>query len=261
MQTCVICGEQFEEVEKTCPVCGARASAVTLEQLAFPDEICQSYALEQILEGSGKEPAYLLKNRADGSMAIGKILPEGVEAQPLIRILNNLSQTEVPGIPKIFGIWPEDGIMHGAYLYEAVEGETLYALVERENPIEPESVTRIHTQMNALIAQMHGAGFEHGDLNLHSFRLTKNGIELADFGAGTKDGADEDRADQIAFRLGRGRWPEEGESVKENLFAPPVKASAEEDSDNDLKLIAQGVIAVALIVAIAVIAVLLIKLG
>ena len=180
-----------------------------MDTLGFPGRVKEQYTLLEVWAGSGEHSAFLMEDKATRERVLVKFISSDEEYAHLLK----MADTHLDHVPEILAMDAPQKGKRGYYLYSAPSGETLFQLLEHENPLGADASRKIIREMHAISEDLHENGFVHGNLTAHSFALTSKGIELIDLGNGTVLESDENRIRRIGFRLLKGRWPNDQEEA------------------------------------------------
>jgi serine/threonine protein kinase len=200
MTTCPFCASSIADNSVTCPNCGATLAGLQLE---LGTVLLEKYKLEQILGQGGFGITYQATDISlNRQVAIKELFPDGSTRsgntlipasslgatgfaetkQRFLEEAHTLAQFNHTGIVKVFEVFEAHNTAY--IVMEALNGETLGALISRNGKLPEETVKRIATDVCAALEVVHGTGLLHRDIKPDNLYITKeNRVVLIDFGS------------------------------------------------------------------------------
>lgn len=189
MKRCVVCGEQYGEEYRYCPVCGCPEGKYTIAGLGFPEKLEQQYVLAGLRQGSGGRQYLSLMSRKTGRTILAGKLSAGESR--LQQLVSRQMEEKLPELPAVYETAMDLGEM--VFLFEEVPGVTLRELAERDYPLDVETVRHAMDFTARQLEILAQRGVELGQTDLNSCGITESGIRLRDFGGEQRNPEEEAR--------------------------------------------------------------------
>jgi serine/threonine protein kinase len=200
MSTCPYCATSISDVTLTCPNCGSRIGGWALPN---GTNIAGKYRLESVLGQGGFGITYgAYDSSLDRSVAIKELFPDGSTRQNealippaklgvqgfadtkrnFLEEARTLARFNHPSIVRVFEVFETNGTAY--IVMEALEGESLSAVIFRTGKLSEVSVKKIATDLCDALEVIHQTGLLHRDIKPDNVYITKdNRAVLIDFGS------------------------------------------------------------------------------
>jgi eukaryotic-like serine/threonine-protein kinase len=159
-------------------------------QAVLAEAVAARYALERELGRGGMATVFLARDLRDGRTVALKALHHLCSpstAERFRREMEIAASLKHPGIVPLLDSGSSEGILY--YVMPFVEGESLYARLERDRRVGLADALLITRDVAEAVAYAHGQGFLHRDLKPENILLTGTGngdgrshAVVADFG-------------------------------------------------------------------------------
>jgi eukaryotic-like serine/threonine-protein kinase len=191
VKTCPLCGKEYPDTVKFCPVDGSTLRAKNPTADLVGQVVADRYAIIRKLGEGGMGAVYLGEHVKMGRKSAIKVMNPAMANDPdaisrFNREASNASRISHPNVCQIydFGEKPE-GIIYLAM--EFIEGAALTAIIEREGALPPARAVRILKQSADALAAAHDLGIVHRDLKPDNIMIVqgRDGADIAkvvDFG-------------------------------------------------------------------------------
>lgn len=143
------------------------------------------FTLDRELGRGGMGVVFLARDTSlDRDVAIKVIVPKRDDAKSLERFFREARAQAKLSSPHVVRVFFIGRVGSGAYFaMEHIQGESLEAVLERGETLEPEAARLLMLDVAKGLAEAHAAGFIHRDIKPSNLLLDKNGqIKIADFG-------------------------------------------------------------------------------
>jgi uncharacterized RDD family membrane protein YckC len=160
----------------------------TIEHADLPvksGDTLDHFTIDRELGRGGMGVVFLARDTSlDRDVAIKVIVPkrgDGTSMERFFREARAQAKLASPHVVRVFFI---GRVGHGAYFaMEHIEGESLEAMLDRGERLEPEAARLLMLDVARGLAEAHAAGFIHRDIKPSNLLIDKNGqIKIADFG-------------------------------------------------------------------------------
>ncbi len=200
MKTCPVCGKEYPDTVKFCPVDGSTLRAKNPTADLVGQVVADRYAIIKKLGEGGMGAVYLGEHVKMGRKSAIKVMNPSMANDPdaisrFNREASNASRISHPNVCQIydFGETPE-GIIYLAM--EFIEGAALTDIIEKEGALSPTRAVRILKQSAGALAAAHDLGIVHRDLKPDNIMIVqgKDGSDIAkvvDFGIAKAVAGDE----------------------------------------------------------------------
>ncbi|HVM42752.1 MAG TPA: serine/threonine-protein kinase, partial [Gemmatimonadales bacterium] len=200
MKTCPVCGKEYPDTVKFCPVDGSTLRAKNPTADLVGQVVADRYAIIKKLGEGGMGAVYLGEHVKMGRKSAIKVMNPAMANDPdaisrFNREASNASRISHPNVCQIydFGETPE-GIIYLAM--EFIEGAALTDIIEKEGALPPLRAVRILKQSADALAAAHDLGIVHRDLKPDNIMIVqaKDGSDVAkvvDFGIAKAVAGDE----------------------------------------------------------------------
>ncbi len=200
MLTCPFCASSIQNNSLNCPNCGATLAGLQLE---LGKLLLGKYKLETVLGQGGFGITYQAQDQTlNRTVAIKELFPDGCTRngntlvpasslgaigfaetkQRFLEEARTLAQFNHGGIVKVFEVFEAHNTAY--IVMEALNGETLGAVISRNSKLPLEDVKRIAKEVCAALEIVHGTGLLHRDIKPDNLYITKdNRVVLIDFGS------------------------------------------------------------------------------
>ena len=195
------------------------------------------YRVAEKLAAGGMGAVYRATDERTGAAVALKYLhPEIAREREMRRRFRReasiLQAVDHPAVVKVHGVGEEDAGL-AFMVMELLQGETLYARLERERQLEPDVVAAILEGVAAGLDAVHAHGVLHGDLKPANIFLAEAGgerqVKLVDFGTSKVHGLD--------------RLTRTGEVIGTPIYMPPELLTGDGTIDERIDTYAMGVLA------------------
>jgi serine/threonine protein kinase len=188
------------------------------------------YIVERELGRGGMAVVYLARDvRHSRSVAIKVFRHEYAASVAADRFRSEIEIAAAlahPGILPVFDSGSADDILY--YVMPYIEGESLRALLTRQNRLTVEQALRIARDVGDALSYAHARGIVHRDIKPENILLVESRAVVADFGI----------ARALARSTGAGRLTMAGVAVGTPLYMSPEQASGEREVDGRTDLYA-----------------------
>ena len=200
MKTCPVCGKEYPDTVKFCPVDGSTLRAKNPTADLVGQVVADRYAIIKKLGEGGMGAVYLGEHVKMGRKSAIKVMNPAMANDPdaisrFNREASNASRISHPNVCQIydFGETPE-GIIYLAM--EFIEGAALTDIIEKEGALPPLRAVRILKQSADALAAAHDLGIVHRDLKPDNIMIVqgRDGSDIAkvvDFGIAKAVAGDE----------------------------------------------------------------------
>ncbi len=200
MKTCPVCGKEYPDNSKFCPVDGSTLRAKSPSADLVGQVVADRYAIIKKLGEGGMGAVYLGEHVKMGRKSAIKVMNPGMAADPdaisrFNREASNASRISHPNVCQIydFGETP-DGLIYLAM--EFIEGKALTEIIEREGALPPARAAKILKQAADALAAAHDLTIVHRDLKPDNIMIVqgKDGadvVKVVDFGIAKAVAGDE----------------------------------------------------------------------
>jgi len=200
VKTCPVCGKEYPDTVKFCPVDGSTLRAKNPTADLVGQVVADRYAIIKKLGEGGMGAVYLGEHVKMGRKSAIKVMNPAMANDPdaisrFNREASNASRISHPNVCQIydFGETPE-GIIYLAM--EFIEGAALTDIIEKEGALPPLRAVRILKQSADALAAAHDLGIVHRDLKPDNIMIVqaKDGSDVAkvvDFGIAKAVAGDE----------------------------------------------------------------------
>lgn len=137
MNTCVCCGNEYQEKMTECPYCGCPKNYFSIPFVFQKGAFLQTHILIGKRDTCTGENAWVFWNQAEQKKVEAFVIPAGEEGKAFYKNLEKLSTDPYSGniFPKIVSrVWI-DNETGGYYVIEVEEGRLLSHIIEREYPL------------------------------------------------------------------------------------------------------------------------------
>jgi serine/threonine protein kinase len=157
-------------------------------QATLAQAVAGRYALDRELGRGGMATVYLARDLRDERTVALKALHQLCSASTAERFRREMeiaASLKHPGIVPLLDSGSSEGMLY--YVMPFVEGESLYARLERDRRVSVPDALEITRDVAEAVAYAHGQGFLHRDLKPENILLTRAGnarvhAVVADFG-------------------------------------------------------------------------------
>ena len=200
MKTCPVCGKEYPDNVKFCPVDGSTLRAKSPTSDLIGQVVADRYHIIKKLGEGGMGAVYLGEHVKMGRKSAIKVMNPGMSADPdaisrFNREASNASRISHPNVCQIydFGETP-DGIIYLAM--EFIEGSALTDIIDREGALPPARAGKILKQAADALASAHDLSIVHRDLKPDNIMIVqgKDGsdiVKVVDFGIAKAVAGDE----------------------------------------------------------------------
>ena len=200
MKTCPVCGKEYPDTSKFCPVDGSTLRAASPTADLVGQVVADRYAIIKKLGEGGMGAVYLGEHVKMGRKSAIKVMNPSMAADPdaisrFNREASNASRISHPNVCQIydFGETPE-GIIYLAM--EFIQGAALTDIIEREGALPPPRAVRILRQSADALAAAHDLGIVHRDLKPDNIMIVQGRdgadiVKVVDFGIAKAVAGDE----------------------------------------------------------------------
>ena len=200
MKNCPVCGKEYPDNVKFCPVDGSTLRAKSPTADLVGQVIADRYHIIKKLGEGGMGAVYLGEHVKMGRKSAIKVMNPGMAADPdaisrFNREASNASRISHPNVCQIydFGETP-DGVIYLAM--EFIEGAALTDLIEREGALPPARAGKILKQSADALASAHDLGIVHRDLKPDNIMIVQGRdgsdiVKVVDFGIAKAVAGDE----------------------------------------------------------------------
>jgi len=200
VKTCPVCGKEYPDTVKFCPVDGSTLRAKNPTADLVGQVVADRYAIIKKLGEGGMGAVYLGEHVKMGRKSAIKVMNPSMANDPdaisrFNREASNASRISHPNVCQIydFGETPE-GIIYLAM--EFIEGAALTDIIEKEGALPPARAVRILKQSAGALAAAHDLGIVHRDLKPDNIMIVqgRDGSDIAkvvDFGIAKAVAGDE----------------------------------------------------------------------
>jgi eukaryotic-like serine/threonine-protein kinase len=200
VKTCPLCGKEYADDTKFCPVDGATLRAKSPTANLVGQVVADRYAIIKKLGEGGMGAVYLGEHVKMGRKSAIKVMNPSMAADPdaisrFNREASNASRISHPNVCQIydFGETP-DGVIYLAM--EFIEGRSLTDVIEHEGALPPARAVRILRQAADALTAAHDLGIVHRDLKPDNIMIVrgKDGsdvVKVVDFGIAKAVAGDE----------------------------------------------------------------------
>ena len=196
------------------------------------------FRIERQLDAGGMGAVFRARDEASGQAVALKYLHPEVAREPEMRRrfrreASILQAVDHPAVVKVQDVVEDEGGL-AFMVMELLEGETLFARLEREGTLELPTLAAILDGIAAGLAAVHAHGVLHGDLKPANVFLVEEGpgetrVKLVDFGTSKVHGLD--------------RLTRTGEVIGTPIYLPPEILTGDGTIDERIDTYAMGVIA------------------
>ena len=191
MKNCPVCGKEYPDNVKFCPVDGSTLRAKSPTSDLVGQVVADRYHIIKKLGEGGMGAVYLGEHVKMGRKSAIKVMNPGMAADPdaisrFNREASNASRISHPNVCQIydFGETPE-GVIYLAM--EFIEGSALTDIIEREGALPPLRAAKILKQAADALASAHDLSIVHRDLKPDNIMIVqgKDGsdiVKVVDFG-------------------------------------------------------------------------------
>ena len=200
MKTCPVCGKEYPDTVKFCPVDGSTLRAKSPTADLVGQVVADRYAIIKKLGEGGMGAVYLGEHVKMGRKSAIKVMNPSMAADPdaisrFNREASNASRISHPNVCQIydFGETP-DGVIYLAM--EFIEGAALTDIIEREGALPPVRATKILRQAADALGAAHDLGIVHRDLKPDNIMIVQGRdgsdiVKVVDFGIAKAVAGDE----------------------------------------------------------------------
>ena len=200
MKTCPVCGKEYPDTSKFCPVDGSTLRAASPTADLVGQVVADRYAITKKLGEGGMGAVYLGEHVKMGRKSAIKVMNPSMASDPdaisrFNREASNASRISHPNVCQIydFGETP-DGIIYLAMEY--IQGAPLTDLIEKEGALPPQRAVRILRQTADALAAAHDLAIVHRDLKPDNIMIVpgRDGadvVKVVDFGIAKAVAGDE----------------------------------------------------------------------
>jgi serine/threonine protein kinase len=200
VKNCPVCGKEYPDNVKFCPVDGSTLRAKSPTADLVGQVIADRYHIIKKLGEGGMGAVYLGEHVKMGRKSAIKVMNPGMAADPdaisrFNREASNASRISHPNVCQIydFGETP-DGVIYLAM--EFIEGSALTDIIEREGALPPVRAARMLKQAADALASAHDLGIVHRDLKPDNIMVVQGRdgadiVKVVDFGIAKAVAGDE----------------------------------------------------------------------
>lgn len=200
MKTCPVCGKEYPDDTKFCPVDGSTLRAKSPTADLVGQVVADRYAIIKKLGEGGMGAVYLGEHVKMGRKSAIKVMNPSMANDPdaisrFNREASNASRISHPNVCQIydFGETPE-GIIYLAM--EFIQGAALTEIIERDGALPPARAVRILRQSADALAAAHDLGIVHRDLKPDNIMIVQGRdgtdvVKVVDFGIAKAVAGDE----------------------------------------------------------------------
>ena len=200
MKTCPVCGKEYPDTVKFCPVDGSTLRAKNPTADLVGQVVADRYSIIKKLGEGGMGAVYLGEHVKMGRKSAIKVMNPSMANDPdaisrFNREASNASRISHPNVCQIydFGETPE-GIIYLAM--EFIEGKALTDVIEHEGALSPPRAAKILRQSADALAAAHDLSIVHRDLKPDNIMIiqAKDGsdvVKVVDFGIAKAVAGDE----------------------------------------------------------------------
>jgi hypothetical protein len=200
VKTCPVCGKEYPDTTKFCPVDGSTLRAKSPTADLVGQVVADRYAIIRKLGEGGMGAVYLGEHVKMGRKSAIKVMNPGMSADPdaisrFNREAANASRISHPNVCQIYDFGETmEGVIYLAM--EFIEGASLTDIIEREGALPPPRAARILRQAADALAAAHDLGIVHRDLKPDNIMIVqgKDGsdvVKVVDFGIAKAVAGDE----------------------------------------------------------------------
>jgi len=200
VKTCPVCGKEYPDTSKFCPVDGSTLRAASPTADLVGQVVADRYAIIKKLGEGGMGAVYLGEHVKMGRKSAIKVMNPSMASDPdaisrFNREASNASRISHPNVCQIydFGETP-DGIIYLAM--EFIQGAALTDIIEQEGALPPLRAVRILRQSADALAAAHDLGIVHRDLKPDNIMVVQGRdgadvVKVVDFGIAKAVAGDE----------------------------------------------------------------------
>ncbi len=200
MKHCPVCGKEYPDNVKFCPVDGSTLRAKSPTADLVGQVIADRYHIIKKLGEGGMGAVYLGEHVKMGRKSAIKVMNPGMAADPdaisrFNREASNASRISHPNVCQIYDFGETtDGVIYLAM--EFIEGAALTDLIEKEGALPPARAGRILKQAADALASAHDLGIVHRDLKPDNIMIVQGRdgsdvVKVVDFGIAKAVAGDE----------------------------------------------------------------------
>ena len=200
MKNCPVCGKEYPDNVKFCPVDGSTLRAKSPTADLVGQVIADRYHIIKKLGEGGMGAVYLGEHVKMGRKSAIKVMNPGMAADPdaisrFNREASNASRISHPNVCQIYDFGETtDGVIYLAM--EFIEGSALTDLIEKEGALPPARAGKILKQSADALASAHDLGIVHRDLKPDNIMIVQGRdgsdiVKVVDFGIAKAVAGDE----------------------------------------------------------------------
>lgn len=209
---CVLCGNRFSDETRFCPLDGHPLRPARTEDPLVGTLLAGRYLVERKLGQGGMGSVYLADQVAIKRKVALKVLNQEGNGDPdaplrFAREASNASRLTHQHVASVydFGEEPKTGVLFLAM--EFVEGESLGALIAREQRLPPRRAATIAWQIADALASAHELGVVHRDLKPDNVMITRRPdggdfVKVVDFGISRAIDSTTQQVTRTGFAIG-----------------------------------------------------------
>jgi len=200
VKTCPVCGKEYPDTSKFCPVDGSTLRAASPTADLVGQVVADRYAIIKKLGEGGMGAVYLGEHVKMGRKSAIKVMNPSMAADPdaisrFNREASNASRISHPNVCQIYDFGEtREGIIYLAM--EFIQGAALTDIIEREGALAPPRAVRILRQSADALAAAHDLGIVHRDLKPDNIMIVQGRdgadvVKVVDFGIAKAVAGDE----------------------------------------------------------------------
>ena len=200
MKHCPVCGKEYPDNVKFCPVDGSTLRAKSPTADLVGQVIADRYHIIKKLGEGGMGAVYLGEHVKMGRKSAIKVMNPGMSADPdaisrFNREASNASRISHPNVCQIYDFGETtEGVIYLAM--EFIEGSALTDLIEKEGALPPARAGKILKQSADALASAHDLGIVHRDLKPDNIMIVQGRdgsdiVKVVDFGIAKAVAGDE----------------------------------------------------------------------
>jgi len=200
VKNCPVCGKEYPDNVKFCPVDGSTLRAKSPTADLVGQVIADRYHIIKKLGEGGMGAVYLGEHVKMGRKSAIKVMNPGMAADPdaisrFNREASNASRISHPNVCQIYDFGETtEGVIYLAM--EFIEGSALTDLIEKEGALPPARAGKILKQSADALASAHDLGIVHRDLKPDNIMIVQGRdgsdiVKVVDFGIAKAVAGDE----------------------------------------------------------------------